>query len=48
MSVGPPVYFVVNSSFDLDYSQVDEQNKICGGRGCNEDSVQAQVRASYR
>ena len=44
LSVGPPVYFVVNSSFTLDYSQEDEQSKICGGRGCNKDSLQAQIK----
>ena len=42
LSVGPPVMFVVNST-QLDYSDPAVQNALCGGEGCNQDSLQAQV-----
>lgn len=42
LSVGPPVMFVVNST-QLDYSDPAVQNALCGGQGCNADSIQAQV-----
>ena len=43
LSVGPPVMFVVNST-QLDYSDPAVQNALCGGQGCNSDSLQAQVQ----
>ena len=42
LSVGPPVMFVVNST-QLDYSDPAVQNALCGGEGCKQDSLQAQV-----
>jgi len=37
LSMGPPVYFVVKAG--LNYSDWDTQNLICGGQGCNHDSL---------
>lgn len=37
VKTGAPVYFVVKEDFD--YSTVENQNKICGGFGCNPDSL---------
>lgn len=37
LSMGPPVYFVVKAG--LNYSDWDTQNLICGGQGCNSDSL---------
>ena len=45
LSVGPPVMFVVNST-QLDYADPKVQNALCGGEGCNADSLQAQARLS--
>ena len=39
LSVGPPVYFVVNST-NQDLSQADFQDRICGSQGCSPDSLQ--------
>lgn len=41
LSVGPPVYFVVEDGYD--YSSRDTQNMICGGNGCAENSLLGQV-----
>eukprot|EP00057_Strongylocentrotus_purpuratus_P023567 XP_011678041.1 PREDICTED: Niemann-Pick C1 protein-like [Strongylocentrotus purpuratus] len=41
MKVGPPVYFVATSGFN--YSNMQGQNKICGGAGCNADSLTQQI-----
>lgn len=41
LSMGPPVYFVVKSG--LDYSNVIDQNLICGGVLCNNDSINTQI-----
>lgn len=41
MKVGPPVYFVATSGFN--YSSMQGQNKICGGSGCNADSLTQQI-----
>lgn len=44
LSVGPPFYIVVNSTnLKFDYAKDDIRNKICGGFGCNEDSLQNMV-----
>ena len=50
LSVGPPFYIVINNTrvkegpdVGFDFSQYELQNKICGGEGCNQDSLQAQV-----
>ncbi|XP_071955334.1 NPC intracellular cholesterol transporter 1-like [Antedon mediterranea] len=41
MTAGPPVYFVVRDGFN--YTEVENQNMICGGSGCNSDSLTSQV-----
>ena len=45
LSVGPPVYFVLNNTnYQLDFTNSTTQNKICGGQGCNPDSLQSQIK----
>lgn len=39
--MGPPVYFVVKPG--LNYSNLDDQNLICGGVLCNDDSLYTQI-----
>ncbi|KAM9439657.1 NPC intracellular cholesterol transporter 1 [Clarias gariepinus] len=41
LHTGPPVYFVVREGHD--YRTSDGQNQICGGVGCNNDSLVQQV-----
>lgn len=41
LSMGPPVYFVVESG--LDYQNFSQQNLICGGVLCNNDSLNIQL-----
>ncbi|XP_029633427.1 NPC intracellular cholesterol transporter 1 [Octopus sinensis] len=41
LSIGPPVYFVVQN--EVDYSLIENQNKFCGVTGCNSDSLEGQV-----
>lgn len=41
LSVGPPVYFVVEDGHD--YTTMEGQNQICGGNGCPENSVLGQI-----
>ena len=50
LSVGPPFYIVVNNTkagtgkgMGFDFSNYELQNRICGGEGCDSDSLQAQV-----
>ncbi|XP_022105812.1 Niemann-Pick C1 protein-like [Acanthaster planci] len=38
---GPPVYFVIRDGFN--YTSEESQNKICGGSGCNADSLTSQI-----
>jgi Niemann-Pick C1 protein len=46
LSVGPPVYFVVNNTNNVDYSLHKHQNKLCMSLdGCWEDSLANQVVA---
>lgn len=47
LSVGPPLYFVVNrtrSDAPFNFATPKSQNKVCGGRGCNSDGMQAQIK----
>ncbi|XP_069668907.1 NPC intracellular cholesterol transporter 1 homolog 1b-like isoform X2 [Periplaneta americana] len=37
LSMGPPVYFVLTAG--LNYSDTSTQNVVCGGQGCNADSL---------
>ena len=45
LSVGPPVYFVINNTDgQLDLTNKNIQNRICGGQGCDQDSLQSQIK----
>ncbi|XP_033304088.1 NPC intracellular cholesterol transporter 1 homolog 1b-like isoform X2 [Bombus bifarius] len=46
LSMGPPVYFVVTPG--LDYSRRMVQNIICGGQGCNSDSLYTQIYSAAK
>ncbi|XP_060813473.1 NPC intracellular cholesterol transporter 1 homolog 1b-like [Bombus pascuorum] len=46
LSMGPPVYFVVTSG--LNYSTKMVQNIICGGQGCNSDSLYTQIYSAAK
>lgn len=46
MSVGPPVYFVINGRLSYEYRRV--QNRICGGTGCDKESLGAQIARASR
>lgn len=37
LSMGPPVYFVLSTKLQL--NEIPNQNLLCGGPGCNQDSV---------
>lgn len=37
LSMGPPVYFVLTTKLPL--NEIQNQNLLCGGQGCNQDSV---------
>ena len=41
LSMGPPVYFVVKAG--LNYQNFSDQNLICGGVLCNDDSLNIQI-----
>lgn len=41
LSMGPPVYFVLTGG--LNYSKQEVQNIICGGQGCNTNSLYTQI-----
>jgi Niemann-Pick C1 protein len=41
LNIGPPMYFVVKNG--LNYSNVMDQNLICGGQYCNIDSLSTQI-----
>nr|WHI98180.1 Niemann-Pick C1 protein b [Chilo suppressalis] len=41
MRIGPPVYFVLKSG--LNFTNIEHQNVICGGRMCNETSLAVQI-----
>lgn len=41
LHTGPPVYFVVEDG--LNYSSLEGQNLVCGGVGCNNNSLVQQV-----
>lgn len=41
MHAGPPVYFVLEEGHN--YTSLEGQNMVCGGTGCNNDSLVQQV-----
>lgn len=41
LSMGPPVYWILKTQLPL--SNISNQNLICGGSGCNEDSITTQL-----
>lgn len=41
LHTGPPVYFVVEDGHD--YLSLEGQNSVCGGVGCNNNSLIQQV-----
>ncbi|XP_055920558.1 NPC intracellular cholesterol transporter 1 isoform X2 [Eupeodes corollae] len=41
LGIGPPVYFVLKSG--LNFTQTKEQNLVCAGQFCNDDSVLTQL-----
>lgn len=41
LSVGPPVYFVLQGS--VDFTNVSQQNKVCGTVDCDTDSLATQI-----
>ncbi|XP_052755080.1 NPC intracellular cholesterol transporter 1 isoform X3 [Galleria mellonella] len=45
LNIGPPVYFVIT---ELDYSERDTQNMVCGTRFCRSDSVANQLYSAYQ
>lgn len=44
--MGPPVYFVLTEG--LNYSKTEVQNIICGGQGCNMNSLYAQIYSAAK
>lgn len=46
LSMGPPVYFVLTEG--LNYSKREVQNIICGGQGCNTDSLYTQIYSAAK
>jgi Niemann-Pick C1 protein len=47
LSVGPPVYFIVNEDA-LNYTNIDDQNLLCGTSGCSAMSLLGQVGQALR
>lgn len=46
LSMGPPVYFVLTKG--LNYSDTQVQNVVCGGQGCNSDSLYSQIYSAAK
>ncbi|KAG6801155.1 NPC intracellular cholesterol transporter 1 1b [Apis mellifera caucasica] len=46
LSMGPPVYFIVTPG--LNYSNPTVQNIICGGQGCNSNSLYTQIYSASK
>ncbi len=47
LKVGSPVYFVINNP-NYPYQEREWQNKICGGTGCDSDSLIQTAYEAYR
>lgn len=41
LHTGPPVYFVLEEGHN--YTSLEGQNMVCGGMGCNNDSLVQQI-----
>ena len=41
LSVGPPVYFVVQAGHN--YTSIQGQNEICAAKGCPEEAMLGQI-----
>ena len=46
LSVGPPVYFIVQNGHN--YTSLDGQNEICGSAGCPEYSMLGEIYKASR
>jgi Niemann-Pick C1 protein len=46
LSIGPPTYFVLKGG--LNYSNIADQNLVCGGLYCNSDSLSTQLYISSK
>ncbi|XP_044315818.1 NPC intracellular cholesterol transporter 1 isoform X1 [Drosophila rhopaloa] len=46
LNIGPPVYFVLKG--DLVYTNSSDQNLVCAGQHCNDDSVLTQIYLASR
>ena len=45
LSVGPPVYFVVNNTgLEIDFADTDIQKRLCGSSNCYSDSLANQIK----
>ncbi|CAF3476664.1 unnamed protein product [Rotaria socialis] len=47
LSVGPPVYFIVNQDA-IDYTKIDDQDLLCGTSGCSSISLLGQIGEALR
>ncbi|CAF1029966.1 unnamed protein product [Rotaria sordida] len=47
LSVGPPVYFIVNQDA-IDYKHINEQDLLCGTSGCSSMSLLGQIGQALR
>jgi Niemann-Pick C1 protein len=47
LSVGPPVYFIVNQNA-IDYKKTDDQDLLCGTSGCSSVSLLGQIGEALR
>lgn len=46
LSVGPPMYFVLKGN--VNFSNTKDQNIVCGGKGCNSNSLSTKIHISAK